>query len=201
MTRFTENEREYIRSELIDAGGELFAKHGFDRTRISDITDRSRIGTSTFYQFFDSKKAIYIEVLRHKRQQLNQRINTEVSKAESPEEEVQMLLETLFEEIRNSPLISRLIIDNELQQLQERLSEKERQHIRADSQYQLRYAEQWADDESFRYNDPELVRGLFQSFVFLTRAKDSFPGGTDAVEYERVERELIDLIADGLFLD
>ncbi|MDB2239693.1 TetR/AcrR family transcriptional regulator, partial [Halorubrum ezzemoulense] len=38
MARFTDEDRERIRKELIEAGHKLFAQFGFDRTRVSDIT-------------------------------------------------------------------------------------------------------------------------------------------------------------------
>jgi len=63
MTRFSDDDRDRIRAELVEAGRDLFARHGFDRTRVRDVTEAVGIGTSTFYQFFDAKEDLYLAVL------------------------------------------------------------------------------------------------------------------------------------------
>jgi len=39
MSRFSPADRERIRSELVVEGRELFARFGFERTRVKDVTD------------------------------------------------------------------------------------------------------------------------------------------------------------------
>ncbi len=202
MTSFSDDDRERIRTELIDAGRELFARFGFERTRIRDVTEAVGIGTSTFYQFFDSKEELYVAVLIVERERLEDQLETAVAGAETPKDEVRALLRTLFAEIRSNPLISRLIVEGELRDLQNQLSEAERQSISVSPpEDTLTLAERWAGVDEFRYDDPEVIRGLFRSLVFVTRSQDTLIGTLHVEEYAAVEERLIETIVDGLFVD
>lgn len=202
MSRFTEEDRERIRSELVDAGRELFAEYGFERTRVSDVTEAVGIGTSTFYGFFDSKETLYAEVLRGERDRLESHLEEAVAAADSPKAEIRALLETMFEEVHANPLISRLIVEGELRELQQQLSASERRSItETDRDRALTNADRWAAMEEFRYDDPELIRGLFRSLIFVTRSQDALIGSDHAAPYEEVEDRLIETIVDGLFVE
>ncbi|WP_418279943.1 TetR/AcrR family transcriptional regulator [Halorubrum sp. DTA98] len=202
MSRFSEADRDRIRAELVEAGRELFARFGFERTRISDVTEAVGIGTSTFYGFFDSKEALYVAVLRRERDRLESRLEDAVDAADTPRDEVRALLRTMFAEVRSSPLASRLIVEGELRELQEQLSESERQSIAAArSDDRLTPAERWARMDEFRYDDPELIRGMVRSLVFVTRSQDALIGAVRVEEYEEVEERLIETLVDGLFIE
>ncbi|MFW5917129.1 MAG: TetR/AcrR family transcriptional regulator [Halorubrum sp.] len=208
MSGFSTAERERIRSELVEAGRELFERFGFERTRVKDVTEAVGIGTSTFYQFFDSKEALYVAVLRVERAALERDVEAAVEAADGPREEVRALLRTMFREVRSNPLISRLIVDGELRALQDRLSEAEAASIEGDAgdargvgeaaDAELPLASRWAAVDGFRFDDPELVDALFHALVFVARSRDAPIGGSD-VAYERVEDALVDTIVDGLF--
>ena len=201
MSSFTDDDRDRIRTELVEAGRELFSRFGFERTRIKDVTEAVDIGTSTFYQFFDSKEELYVAVLVVERDRLEDQLKTAVADAETPQDEVRELLRTMFAEIRSNPLISRLIVEGELRELQEQLSESERQSIAASlPDDELTSAERWARMDAFRYDDPELIRGIFRSLVFVTRSQDTLIGTLRVEEYEEVEERLIETIVDGLFV-
>ncbi|GAB7008078.1 TetR/AcrR family transcriptional regulator [Halorubrum trueperi] len=202
MSRFTDQDRERIRSQLVTAGRELFTQYGFERTRVSDLTTEVGIGTSTFYQFFDSKEALYVEVLLAERESLEEQIVAAVTQVETPREEVRVLLKTMLSEVRANPLISSLIVDGELRALQDRISEAgadgESIPTRArDSE--LPFAERWAELEAFRYEDPELIDQFIISLVFTARSRNAPMGADTDAAYERVEDALIETVVDGLF--
>jgi len=202
MTSFSDDDRERIRAKLVEAGRELFAQFGFERTRIKDITEAVGIGTSTFYQFFDSKEELYVAALIVERDRLDEKLKTAVAEAETPKDEVRALLRTMFAEIRAEPLISRLIVEGNLRDIQEQLTESERQSIATSlPEDELTSAKRWAQMEEFRYDDPELIRGLFRSLVFVTRSQDTLIGTLHVGEYEEVEEQLIETIVDGLFVN
>ncbi|MFC5278110.1 TetR/AcrR family transcriptional regulator [Halorubrum rubrum] len=202
MSRFSESERDRIRSQLVENGRELFARFGFDRTRIKDVTEAVGIGTSTFYQFFDSKETLYAAVLHAEQERIEAHIEAAISEAETPREEVRTMLHTTFREVRSNPLASRLIVGGELRQLHDQLSEEDRESIGSDPREgELPYASRWAAMDEVRYDDPDLINGLFRSLVFVTRAQDSPISVLHVSEYEEVEERLIETIVDGLFVD
>lgn len=204
MSGFSEEERERIRAELVASGRELFERFGFERTRIKDVTEAVDIGTSTFYRFYDSKEALYVEVLHAEREALETSIAEAVASADTPREEVRVLLKTTLAEVRSNPLISSLIVDGELRALQDRIADAEEGGGGIDpaaSDSNLPFAARWAELDAFRYDDPELIDELFVSLVFTARSRNAPIGADSDDAYERVEDALIETVVDGLFVD
>ena len=55
--------RQKTQRALLDAARELVYERGHDRVAISDITERADVGLGTFYNYFESKPAIFEAVL------------------------------------------------------------------------------------------------------------------------------------------
>lgn len=53
------------RQKLIDAAELLFGERGFHATGVSDITRSAGVAQGTFYLYFDTKEAIFRELVRH----------------------------------------------------------------------------------------------------------------------------------------
>lgn len=51
------------REELIDAARGVFEERGYLRTRISDIAGRAGVAHGSFYNYFDSKEAVFLAVM------------------------------------------------------------------------------------------------------------------------------------------
>ncbi|OYR53991.1 TetR/AcrR family transcriptional regulator [Halorubrum halodurans] len=205
MTNFTDEERDRVRVELLEAGHDLFAKHGFDRTRISDVTDAVGIGTSTFYQFFDSKEELYHAVLIDERDRLFETLESAVADAETPHQEAETILRTTLTEVQSNPLIRRLFVDGKIRIIEDQLDEvtdegdQESHCSESLSTYDriLSQPEEWVDRGIVRIDDPDIVRGLFRSILFVTQARETpvIPDGS----YEPIEDALIETIVAGLF--
>jgi AcrR family transcriptional regulator len=54
------------RDRLIDAASDLFYEHGFHSVGLDQIIDQVGVTKTTFYNHFESKDALIIEVLRHR---------------------------------------------------------------------------------------------------------------------------------------
>jgi len=205
VTRFSDEDRERIRADLIKAGHDCFARFGFDRTRVSDVTDEVGIGTSTFYQFFDSKEALYLAVLLTEREHLFETLEAAVADAETPREEAEVTLRTTFGEVRSNPLIQRLFVDGEIRRIESQLDGTAADEDLIDDYSEspavygqvLPQPDKWVESEVVRIDDPDIIRGLFRSVLFVTQARETpvVPDGT----YEAIEEALIQTIVAGLF--
>ena len=60
---FTDEERERIHEKLLNAGRSCFARYGLKKTTIDDLVKLAGIAKSSFYLFFESKEALYMEIL------------------------------------------------------------------------------------------------------------------------------------------
>ncbi len=53
-----ERKRERTRQAIVDAGTDLFDRHGYDETTVADIAAAADIGTRTFFSYFSSKEEL-----------------------------------------------------------------------------------------------------------------------------------------------
>lgn len=53
-----------IKLSLVLAAGELFAEHGFDGVTVRDIVKKAHANLGNMTYYFDSKEALYLEVIR-----------------------------------------------------------------------------------------------------------------------------------------
>lgn len=51
------------RQRLLEIASAEFARHGYERTRVSDVAAKAAVTQPVFYQYFSSKKAIYDELV------------------------------------------------------------------------------------------------------------------------------------------
>jgi AcrR family transcriptional regulator len=79
-------------SKILDAGRELFWKHGFKRVTIDDICENAGVSKMTFYRYFPNKielaKTIYDKVIKEGYEKFQSILNDN----SSPEEKMQKML-------------------------------------------------------------------------------------------------------------
>lgn len=73
--KFSEEEREKIREQLIDLGFDSLRKGGIKAVNIDDLTEQCFIAKGTFYHIFPSKSDFLYSVMRRKRQQTKEKLN------------------------------------------------------------------------------------------------------------------------------
>lgn len=195
MSGFSDRDRERIRDGLIDAGRDQFARFGLDRTRIKDLTDAVGIAPSTFYQFFDSKAQLYLEVLARERERITADIEAGLDRAETPRGELRFALEFLFAELEENEIYYRLVVENEIESLHLALSEAALdEHYSDEFAVYEPHARRWTRQESFRIDDPAIVVRLFRMLAFTVAAGERFDG-----DYGPARTVIIDALVDGLF--
>lgn len=87
-------------SEIIDAGMELFAQRGFERTNLSDVASRAGISKGTIYLYFKSKDALFEAALRDRIAKAIQGAVHHMPDLEgSMETQIKSLIETIYKGI------------------------------------------------------------------------------------------------------
>ncbi len=73
-TQRASQKRESRRRAILQAARRTFAESGFHRTHVSDIIEAAGIARGTFYLYFESKNAIFLELLDELMAELKQSI-------------------------------------------------------------------------------------------------------------------------------
>lgn len=199
MKGFTDGERERIKSSLVKEGRELIAQFGIDRTRIADITDSVGIGTSTFYQFFDSKEELYLEILEAELESINTDIRNKLEETEPLEKGIRQALQLMFEELETNQIYYRLLVEDDWDLLSRRLPNDRLQENYTESvMIFLPIVNELTSHESFTADDPETIINMFRSIAQVVRMKEEFAAYGSPGSYDNARNLLIEVVTRGL---
>jgi len=107
MPRFSTDERDRIREDLLIKGERLFVQHGLKKVTVDDLTKETAIAKGSFYAFFDSKEHLYVEILYRIGNEMLERTDTFLTKNKSlpPRVLVKKLIAWSFDEMEKNPLL------------------------------------------------------------------------------------------------
>jgi AcrR family transcriptional regulator len=91
------------RRQLFEVALALFAEHGYPSTTMDDIAEAAGVTKPLVYQHFESKRALYLELMDVFSAELVSRIVTATATAEGPRQQVELGFAAYFE----------LMVDNE----------------------------------------------------------------------------------------
>ena len=195
MTSFSESERERIEGKLLDAGRERFAKYGYRKTTIGELTDDARIARGTFYRFFDSKAALYVAVVEREAERILGPLITEtLADHDDPQIGVEHFLRELLAVIETNDLLQSMLVADEYDAIRTQVS-PETVEVRRDESLQalIPHIRRWQDDGEMVNRDPSVIAGVIRSVAFLPIHRDEI-----GEQYEDVRTLLIQSIASGL---
>jgi AcrR family transcriptional regulator len=71
---FSQHERELIEQELLKQGYKLFSAHGLRKTNVEEIAKAAGISKGAFYSFYESKEALFLEVIESAETRVRQEV-------------------------------------------------------------------------------------------------------------------------------
>ncbi len=95
------------RADIMTAAAQIFAQKGYAGSTTKDIAEAADIGESTLYNYFESKRDIFIAIVDQKAQQIDELLST--AKPKDPEEMV-ALMDKALEIILTKALYSRSLL-------------------------------------------------------------------------------------------
>ncbi|MCB9682859.1 MAG: TetR/AcrR family transcriptional regulator [Alphaproteobacteria bacterium] len=118
----TDDERTLVRARLLDAARARFARQGIRKTRIDELASDAGIGKGTFYQFYDSKEALFLDLHQADEGASQQALTAELDAlAGQPAARVRRFLTFQLEILRDHPLLHWLVDPGEVTALLVRL--------------------------------------------------------------------------------
>jgi len=103
---FSAHEKEVIRARLIQEGYQLFTAHGLKKTSIDELAAAARISKGAFYLFYESKEALFMDVIEEAEQRSRQAIFAAIDRpGPSPRARLLGVLKTGFAMLKNIPML------------------------------------------------------------------------------------------------
>ncbi|KAF0119549.1 MAG: TetR family transcriptional regulator [Xanthobacteraceae bacterium] len=100
---------------LLDAGAELFARHGYDRTSINDIARACGMSKTLVYHYYPSKERLLVGIIGRHLADLRQAVDT-AARGASPGNRLAAIIHALLEAYRETDALHRIHV-NELARL------------------------------------------------------------------------------------
>ncbi|HXQ58655.1 MAG TPA: TetR/AcrR family transcriptional regulator [Acidimicrobiales bacterium] len=91
------------RQQLLDVALTLFAERGFNATTMDDTAEAAGVTKPLLYQHFDSKRALYLELVDSVAQTMLEAIEKAVAAADGPRQQVEGGFAAYFQLVVNRP--------------------------------------------------------------------------------------------------
>lgn len=190
---FTEQEKQYIRRKLLDAGLELFGSRSIRKVSVDELANKANISKGSFYSFFSSKEELYFSLLDEAQRKFKADILTAASK---PFDNNAARLKHIFRQSVQSwldnPLSEKLGSDDleyVLRNMPPGVIEK---HMSDDADFSSQIIELCRQTGIDVGDEPDLVSGLLRSVFLVSLHEKSFSKEI----HLKVIYTLFDLIAE-----
>lgn len=193
---FSNSDKERLRQQMLVIARELFTRQGLKKTSLEELTQPLGIAKSSFYLLFESKEALYLELLAQEGPAIRVHIQNALATAPSARAGITALLTEIVRELETNALTQRMLTHpEELQQLAARVSPEA---LAASNQSGLDllvpYLEQKQRAGEIIAGDAVLYARVISAVTLLTLHRDQI-GST---VYPQVMAALIDSVAIAL---
>jgi AcrR family transcriptional regulator len=130
---FTEHEKELIGKRLLEQGYRLFSAYGLRKTNIEEIAQAAGISKGAFYNFYESKEALFMDVVEQAEVRVRQEILAVIDRpGPSPRARLFTALKKAFTLFETIPILQ-FLTGSDFDLLFRRMpAEKFQEHLAAD---------------------------------------------------------------------
>ncbi|MCT1902948.1 TetR/AcrR family transcriptional regulator [Oceanobacillus sojae] len=197
--KFNEQEKEYIRSRLLEHGRQLFGDLGLKKTSISDLTKQVNIAQGSFYLFYESKEELYFEILEQEERYIREELlHNVLLKEKVTKETFCNFLQQALQFLDESPIIKQLYDKSTMEQLLRKLPQKKLEsNHQGDIVFLVPYIEKWQAEGIMKQLEPAIIVSMIRSLVILSLQKEMI-GETN---YKPTMDQFVKLISEDLIND
>lgn len=197
--KFNEQEKEYIRSNLLQHGRQLFGELGLKKTSISDLTKRVNIAQGSFYLFYESKEELYFKIIEQEEYYIREELlHNLLLKEKLTKKNFCDFLQQALQFLDESPILKQLFDKSTMDQLLRKLPQKtlESNH-QGDIHFLVPYIEKWQADGVMKPLDPDIIVSMIRSLIVLSLQKEMI----GEANYKSTMDQFVAFISDGLIND
>lgn len=193
---FSAEEKARIGESLLDSGLRAFTTQGLRKTSIEDLVRPAGIAKSSFYLFFDSKEALYLELMLRQVSQVKSRVvDGALLRGVDTRDSLRLFLRAAVEELSTNPLYRRLMTHPEELRAVARRLEPRRMRALADNPVAALsdFVDRRRAEGALLDADPDVIVGVLRAVLLLPAHEEEL-----GEHYQAVVDLLIDLVAAGL---
>jgi AcrR family transcriptional regulator len=183
-----------IEKRLIESAIKLFTDRGYKKTKVSDITKEADVGTGTFYNYFNTKDDIFLEIYLMRHDEMKKEMTKLISEDGEAINIIENVLRSFLKRMKEDPIL-RMFLNKDTHHKYRKGYDSKRKKDKFEYAYELfqPYFKKW--QETGQINPEVDLRILLTSFdsIFYVElykediGKEYFP-------------EVIDFIIEGILL-
>jgi AcrR family transcriptional regulator len=179
---FTEHEKEQIGRQLLEQGYKLFSAYGLKKTNLDEIAQAAGISKGAFYIFYESKEALFMDVIEQAERHFRQEILAAVElPGPTPRVRLFAVLKTAFILFKTIPLL-RFFTSSDFIQLFRRIpAEKLQEHLASDRAFFAEMITRCQKAGIPIRAQPEEISGLLYPLVLLILHEDDLAANNFSV--------------------
>lgn len=194
MPKFTENEKEHIKQDLLTKGRTIFIKYGLAKTSIDEIIRECGIAKGTFYKFFNSKEELYYEILINEVEIREEVLNELFRKNLTPKELLQSFFHFSFDSVEKNPFLQQVFQNDEHDRLLRKLPAQMSEFNQTNALRGIEAVNFLMEQGTLPKNDPRVIVGIMQAVMTLRLHKSEI--GDDI--FPIVKDKIIEFVVEGL---
>jgi len=189
---FSKEEKERIRSLLLEKASELFARFGLRKTNIEDLTNAAGISKGAFYLFFPSKEELFLALLQEVENAQRKRISEfELDPQLSPAENLKAVLRFAFRYWESNNMLSKFSKEDYAYLLRKLPQNAMAENLHADEGFITGLIGQWKGLGLPLARDVETTMGLMYALFFLSLHREDLRADL----HEKTMETMLDIIA------
>jgi AcrR family transcriptional regulator len=174
---FSEYEKELIGQRLLEQGYKLFSAYGLRKTNIEELAQAAGISKGAFYNFYESKEALFMDVIEQAEIRLRREVLAVVDlPGPSPRARLLAVLRKAFDFFETMPIL-RFVTSSDYDLLFRKFpAEKLQEHLTSDRAFIEELIARCRDAGIPIRAQPEQVIGLLYPLVLSMLHKDDWSG-------------------------
>lgn len=206
MRKFSDEERAEIREDLIETGHELLLRYGPSKTTVKDITEPVGIAKPTFYQFFDAKADLYLEIFDREFEAFVEEVHAAVAEADGPQDRLEQFFRCYVEFAENNEFIQQVFLQDDYRDVMGNISQEKRVEMRErqiEAMLPTIESVQEQSDGPISEMEPFSVLGLLGSSLglFVVHRDEIESGAAGEGFYDQMRETLVETLARGLTVE
>ncbi|GIN93719.1 TetR family transcriptional regulator [Siminovitchia terrae] len=161
------------KADIFNCGRELFYSNGFKDTNISDITKMAGVGVGTFYNYYESKEKLFLEIYAKENENIKKHIAESLDLSQDPVTIVTKMIEQNFNAMNTNLILKEWYNRDFFRELELHCREADKNN---DASFRNFYAEllkEWKAEGKIRGDiDDELLLALFDSLAYIDTHKE-----------------------------
>ncbi|MGE8207632.1 TetR/AcrR family transcriptional regulator [Heyndrickxia sp. NPDC080065] len=183
------------KAEMFNCARELFYSKGFKDTNISDITKMAGVGVGTFYNYYDSKEKLFLEIYVKENENIKKQIMESLDLSQDPVTIVTNITAQNFNAMNSNLILKEWYNRDFFRELEIHYHEEEKNTDTSIRNFYAELFKRWKAEGKIRGDiEDEHILAIFDSLSYIDTHKEDI----GIHHFPKVMQYLVEFIMKGL---